>query len=154
MQYLSPGARDTIAAIQMNISKLGFKTKMRLLYLAPKDKFRKEVKMSIVGGFSQFNDTNLNAFKTDSRRTGTVVPFKLSKTLEDPYIRYKANRRKRKFIRFFKQRSFKKGSPAFVLSTEELATVFHFPLLTVKAPAITKAEARKAEPPINLPIQY
>lgn len=40
-----------------------------------------------------------------------------------------------------------------VLNTEELATLWHFPIESVvKAPLIQKAPGRKAEPPSSLPI--
>jgi len=43
-------------------------------------------------------------------------------------------------------------SRPFTFSIEELATVYHFPAEPVKAPLIPKVEARKAEPPIGLPV--
>ncbi len=154
MQHLSPGEKDTIAAIEMSLGKLSFKTKIRLLYLAPKDKFRKDAKNSLVGAYNQYDDINLNGLKTNSKQTGTNIPFKFSKTLEQPIIDYKVAKRKNKLIRHFKKRAFTKGARAFILNTEELATVFHFPLLTVKAPKLTKTEIRKNEAPINLPVQF
>ena len=38
-----------------------------------------------------------------------------------------------------------------LLNTEELATLWHFPSIDVKAPLITKTEVRRAEAPISLP---
>jgi hypothetical protein len=41
---------------------------------------------------------------------------------------------------------------AFFLSTEELATLWHFPILMqVRAPQLQRTEAKKVEPPANLP---
>ncbi|HLC44748.1 MAG TPA: hypothetical protein VJK50_02810 [Patescibacteria group bacterium] len=152
MMHLSPGEKDVVAAIQQNISKIGYQTKIRLLYLAPKDKFRKEAKQTMVGAFRQFDDTNLNGLKPDTRKTWTVVHYKFSKTLETPFVKFLSDRRKKRFIRFFKARSFSKGAKFFILNIEELATVFHFPLVTVKTPQVTKTEITKGEAPINLPI--
>jgi hypothetical protein len=39
----------------------------------------------------------------------------------------------------------------FVVSTEELATLWHPPTTTVKAPTMTVVESREAEPPVRLP---
>ena len=39
-----------------------------------------------------------------------------------------------------------------VLSTEELATLFHFPGTVAQTSALGRIDAQKAEPPANLPI--
>jgi hypothetical protein len=79
-------------------------------------------------------------------------PFKFSKTLEQPYINWILKRRKEHFMKYFKTRMFLKGAPPFFFNIEELATVFHFPLINVKAPQMVKAEIKKGEAPINLPV--
>jgi hypothetical protein len=40
------------------------------------------------------------------------------------------------------------------LNAEELATLWHFPTISTKAPLIKKAEARRAEPPVGLPTTF
>jgi hypothetical protein len=40
-----------------------------------------------------------------------------------------------------------------VMSTEELATVFHFPDMNVLAPSLTRVEAKRGGAPSNLPIE-
>ena len=44
-------------------------------------------------------------------------------------------------------------SHSFLLSTEELATIFHLPTVTVRAPTMTTVESREFEPPVALPWQ-
>jgi hypothetical protein len=39
-----------------------------------------------------------------------------------------------------------------VLNTEELATIYHFPGMVAAAPTIERIEAKKVEPPPNLPM--
>src|SRR5207253_9320986 len=39
----------------------------------------------------------------------------------------------------------------FLLSTEELATLWHLPTLTVRAPTMTAVDSREMEPPVHLP---
>jgi hypothetical protein len=154
MMHLSPGEKDIIAAIEANLGKIGYETKIRLLYLAPKEKFRGDMKFAMVGSFRQFDDINLNGLKPDTKKMWTGIPYKFSKTLERPFIEWNVNRRKRKLIRNYKNRLFSKGLKPFVLNIEELATIFHFPIITVKAPQLPKTEIRKSEAPMNLPIQY
>ena len=40
----------------------------------------------------------------------------------------------------------------FVLNTEELATVWHFPGQILKVPTLERIESKEASPPTNLPI--
>ena len=39
-----------------------------------------------------------------------------------------------------------------VMTTEELATIFHFPGQVATTPTISRSSSKKAEPPPNLPI--
>ena len=61
-------------------------------------------------------------------------------------------------IRFFaidskKAFSKPKDDPTrFILNTEELATIFHFPGQTAAVPSLKRIPSTKAEPPINLPL--
>ena len=154
MQHLSPGTKDVVAAIEASLGKIGYKTKIRIMYLAPKDKFSSNTRAALVGAFRQFDDTNLNGFKPDTKKTWTGIHFKFSQKLEQPFIDYLVERRKRRMVMFYKSRSFTKGFKSFILNIEELATVFHFPLSeTVKVPQLTKTEIKKGEAPINLPVQ-
>jgi hypothetical protein len=42
--------------------------------------------------------------------------------------------------------------PHFVLTSEELATIFHFPGRVSETPSLGRIESNKSEPPTNLPI--
>jgi hypothetical protein len=46
------------------------------------------------------------------------------------------------------------GAKPYVLNIEELATVWHFPLPFVKTPLVQKAGAKRAEPPLGLPVEW
>lgn len=43
------------------------------------------------------------------------------------------------------------GTPAFLLSTEELATLWHPSTVTVRTPTLAQVESREFEPPVTLP---
>jgi hypothetical protein len=43
------------------------------------------------------------------------------------------------------------GTP-FVLNSEELATIFHFPGQAVPTPSLTRIQSKKSGAPSNLPI--
>jgi hypothetical protein len=60
---------------------------------------------------------------------------------------------KSKFVKAFKGRSSKWKVDPYILNIEELATIWHFPLPFVKTPLVQKAGAKRAEPPLGLPIE-
>lgn len=142
MQHLPPSEKNVVEAIGRNIAKIGFETKFRFIYLARKEIFNKTRRNAILGAISLFNTLNLNGFKA----------HKKMKTKVD-YFQFRIPYRQRRIMRYFKERTIEKGISPFVFNIEELATVFHFPYVTVKAPTLVRTEAKKAEPPVDLPIQ-
>lgn len=143
MQFLSPGEQATVKAIERNLSKVAFRSKVRMIYLARKDGFNKNLMKSraasFVGAFTQFATTDLNTFMME-RKTSAHYWFPT----------FRLNRRKRQILREYKSRSISDGK-SFYLNIEELATFFHFPMATVKAPMVERIEVKKAVPPPSLP---
>ncbi len=140
---LTPRGRDTIAAIEDKISKVGFKSKMRVIYAAKKEVFNPGRCLDgFVGSINQFNFTGRNAL-VPVAATNAHYFFKNAKIIE----------LKNKFIKAYKKRKLKMGKNPYVLNTEELATLWHFPLPLVKTPLLQKTGGKRAEPPINLPIE-
>lgn len=145
MLFLTQGEKDTVSAIEHKVNKIGFNTRIRFIYLAEKSSFvRERGNQGVYGSFKQFNDLGLNSLKPDKRYiTGGIVWFKKTRLIW----------RKNKILWRYKDRGhfLEPGFYGFVLNTEELASLWHFPLLTVKAPLLKKTESKKAEPPITLP---
>jgi len=142
---LSPGDRRVIESIQLKISKIGFRTKIRLIYLAPKECFSKARGVSgPIGALHQFNTLNMNGFKPDPKTKTTIDYFLVKKR-----VAWRQN----KIIRNYIARSAWAGMTSFVLNIEELASLYHFPLRTLKAPTIKKTSTRKGAPPPNLPLE-
>lgn len=140
--YLSPGEKEVAAAIEANIAKIAFDVKFRFIYLARKELFNKPKGVSsVIGAIKLFNTQNLNGFKS----------HKKVKTKVD-YFKFRIPGRQRRIMRNYKKRRMDRGATPFIFNIEELATVFHFPYTTVKAPTISRPEAKKAEPPMDLPI--
>lgn len=139
---LSSGEQEVVKAIERNISKLGFNTMIKFLYIARKDIFSSANISAVIGSFKQFNTLNLNGFRPNV----TTMPlarhfFKKKKILL----------KKRLLFNFYKERRWM--SNFFIFNTEELATVYHFPITTVKSPSLVKIEAKKGEPPPTLPVK-
>jgi len=141
-EYLSPGKKEVIAAVEKNIAKLGFKVLIKFAYWAPKDIFSRSRITAISGFFVQFNTQNLNGFKPNKK---IFTKYKIFKK------RRQANQKAEIFGQY-KKRKFK-PKRAYVLSTEELATVFHIPGMFIEAETMAKLEAKKGSPPTGLPTE-
>lgn len=144
---VSKGDKDIIEAIERNTSKLSFDTGIRVMYLA-KQGFFNEVNISgLTGSFRQYGSSNLNSFKGD-HATSFDYPWqdwrgkKLVKLKEHALHTYQS----RSYFHVPDKGHF------FTLSTEELATIYHFPGSVAKTPTLGRMEAKRSEPPANLPI--
>ena len=141
---LNPLLKKQLDGIARKASKIGFKTKIRYIYIGKREVFSKARGVNtFVGGIKQFNTVDLNALKPDLKRTGTRAYY--------VFTELRKKWRKNKLISAYKSRSGWRGSPSFILNIEELATLYHFPSILIKAPLIKKVTSRKAEPPTSLP---
>jgi len=139
---LSPGERDILKAVEENLSKLQFKVKMRFILVGRRENFDKANVSSFIGGIKQFNDDNLNSLKPQAgSKTFANFIFKKSR------LRY----RQRKILRRYRTRS--NDGVRFTMSTEELATVFHLPDMSVVAPSLPRVDSRLGGAPANLPVE-
>jgi hypothetical protein len=142
--------RETITAIERSISKFAFDASVRMIYLAEKEAFNPVNIGGLLGSFKQFNSNTLNGFK---RSWGTEFDY--------PWEDFRKTRERsneRKILDAYKRRSFfhppykNFHAKPFILTTEELATIFHFPGLVSTTPTFSRLVSRKAEPPPNLPL--
>ncbi len=144
MFSMPPGERRTVELIEKKASKIGFRTKFRMIYAAPHEIYAKGRGVAaVIGAIKQFNTQDMNGFKPD----------KLTKTKVDHFfVKRRVASRQRKLIKAYAVRSNWRGSgPGKIFNTEELATIWHFPMIGVKAPLIQKAGSKRSEPPFTLP---
>jgi len=145
MQHLSPDERAIVESIGYKIAKIGFTSKIRIVYTARAQIYNHPKGVdSIVGALKQFNTLDLNGFTVD-KKTRTRVHY--------INVRRRLLWRKRRILWGYRYRSMKRGRNRYIMNTEELATLFHFPVMTVRAPLVQKTEAKKAEPPPRLPTE-
>jgi hypothetical protein len=144
IQYMTTGEKNAVEAVERKVSKIGFHSKIRLVYIAKKGFLVKSrVTQGVYGSLKQFNHS-LNGLKPDGATvTGGVVWFKKSRIVK----------RQNAILKGYLDRghSMAPGTYGFILNTEELATLWHFPVMGVKAPSIKRTETKKIEPPITLP---
>ncbi len=139
---LPPSEKLVVEAIGMKIAKLGFATKFRHVYIAEKPVFTKDRgAQAISSAMKNFTAQDMNGFKSNN-----LVKTKVHYLFTKQRLAF----RQRNVLRNFRMRRKGRG---FVLNTEELATLYHFPTLTVKAPLVKKIEAKRGEPPVSLPVE-
>ncbi len=138
---------EATSAIERSLSKIGFDCGIRALYVAKTEHYDPSNIAGITGAFRQYNSQTLNGFRPNNA-IGFDYPWQ-------DYKDYRLNKQKKEIYDAYVRRSFfyppHKRTP-FVLNTEELATIFHFPGGVAETPTFERIESRKGEPPANLPI--
>ncbi len=143
LSFLTPGQKTLVEAMEKKISMLGFKTKMRALYLARKEVFQPgRAVNAIIGALHQYNIPTSNS----------IVP-KFSSGAHYMFAKKRSNDRKKLLMKAYKKRKIGTGANPCVLNVEELATIWHFPMSHVKTPSLQKTKMKSAEPPMGLPIE-
>ena len=140
-EQLSPGKQDTLKAVEKSFTKLGFESGIRLLYVYPKNAFKATHLAAMNGSFKQFASPSLNSFKLNGKTTPPTKGFM-----------YKQKAYARKVSMYGNYRSGAFVKKPVILNTEELATIYHFPDVSVKSPLLPRVETKKGEPPVGLPI--
>ena len=143
MLYLSPGERQLVELIENKASKTGFETKIRYIYFAKGTKLMKTKAVSgLVGALKQYALLDSNGF----------IPLPGTKTAVDYFrVKQRVYKLQQKIIKNYKARSSGSGVKGFIMNTEELATIYHFPNKDILISAVSSVEAKKGEAPFSLP---
>jgi hypothetical protein len=143
MLLLTPDMKSRLEGVAMKISKPGFECKLRVIYLSPRAIInRGRTIATIKGSLAQYNSLNSNGFAGVGR-----IMTKEDWFWEKWFVEGKKNR----VWNAFRKRNSWAGAGRYILNIEELATIWHFPIITVKAPLVSKTESRRGEPPNRLP---
>jgi hypothetical protein len=145
-EKLSKSDSEAISAIEREVSKFGFDCGIRVLYLGKKEAWTPLNISGVIGMMKHYNSEVLNGFK-----------LKDPTSVEYPWQGIWWNKvpdQKKKMFKAYKERGyfhtpFKKKP--FILNTEELATIYHFPGGMEETPGFLTISSHKAEPPANLP---
>lgn len=152
------GQELRIAALERSISKMAFDTGIRTIYIAKKESFQGGNGGAMTGSFKQYNSMDLNGFKPSwttsfefpwQDRTGKKIKQLKEEMLDAYKNRSYFGRTYPKFSMFGKKNVERKH---FVLNTEELATIYHFPGQVSKTPSLQRVTSKKGTPPPNLPV--
>ncbi len=151
-RYRQPteGEREIISALERSMTKYPFEVCIRALYVTELEAFNPIGITSLIGSVRQYSSPHLNGFKL-GKFTSLDYPWQDFRGKRSAYFQ-------KKFLSAYKQRSYFQapykhlGCDPYILNTEELATIFHFPGSVASTPTIQKTMSKKGEAPPNLPI--
>ena len=126
---LSAGQELTLKMLENKLAKIGFETKIRLAAIAGSRNTAEARLSGLVSSFKQFSTADLNSLEADPESPNPDV------LIQDYQGRVFAERE----------------AGNYILTTEELASIFHLPNISVETPTIAWTGAKKGEPPLNLP---
>lgn len=127
---MTPKQQEIVSLIENKISKSLFDVNLRILASAPTEDRAKEILAQLESAFEQFGSPILNQIK----------------------FRKPSGKRLQKLFYQFSFRIFD-DKKVLVLSSEELANIYHFPPPTLFTPYVKWMKAKQAPPPTNLPSQ-
>ena len=152
---LTPGERKVIENVERKISKPIFGAGVRVIYLGKTEVWFKPNFRLALSYFNNFNDTDLNSLAVWGE---TFTRYHKMWFLPMNYLKGRIEYvKKRHLLRVYKDRDnyydpFDDHVGRFVLSTEELASLYHFPSHEVApTPGIHRTEAKETVAPHNLP---
>ena len=152
---LTEGEKEKVTLIEQKKSKPGYLTKIRFLFIAPKEKYNRDSVFAIVGSWRPFSSTMANELKPDVSLTWTGIDHVFSPKLEKPYLDWLLAYKRKWLWKGFKNRDVHIGGAMFYLNSEEIASLYHFPITTKTTSvqsSIYKTESKKSQPPVNLPV--
>lgn len=168
----TPLELEKLEAIERSMSKLAFEISIRAVYVAPTDLFLPAHSAAFGGTFKQYNTMHMNSFET--KAPSVKYPWQDKGG-------FMVDHDKREIFTQYQHRAFfyKEYLPIsgigewktanmmsltslfaeevynfkpYILNIEELATIYHFPGDIATTPTLTRVEAKKGEPPANLPV--
>lgn len=123
---LTPEEQELVKTIDAKGSQAAFSVNIRLLASAATKERAEDILAHMENAFSQFENPEVNAFRVKRKTRDKQTAYH--------YI-----------FRNFDPES------AILLSVEELASIFHFPISTTETPKIKWLKAGSAPPPVNIP---
>ena len=155
---LTPVEEEILRGVETKASKPVFSCGIRFVYLGKKEVFFKPNLRLAFNFFNCFNTANMNALFPWG---GTIT--KIKKSIWFPPLNWIQPRRHylrcRRIYRHYRSRintlfpRFGADKGRFILNTEELASLYHFPSWRVApVPGVRRVEAKKGPPP-ELPVE-
>ena len=144
---LSSGEREKVKAVEKSLAKLAFSVGIRTAYMARDGTFHPINKVGMLTNFKQFGAQNLNSFKSQ-------FLYSYEYFWED-FMGMRKRYLENKAFLFCRQRAYHYppcNHKPMVMTTEELATLFHIPGSIAATPTLERIPSKRGEPPTNLPV--
>ncbi len=127
---LTPAQEETMKAVEAKSTKVGFETNIRLVTSAQTKEKAEDLLRGLENSFSQFNSPNSNSLNV--KETFLNKAGALNKTIYNFIFRNFENKRK------------------IILNTEELSSLFHFPISSTATPQVKWLKAKQAPAPSDI----
>ncbi len=145
-ERLTGPEKEFVEEVDKKASRWPYHTKIRFMYFAaPKIYDATKARRGMLGAFRLYRFINAFAEGTLTRTDWGCLPYR--------YIRPEPRllARARHMFWAYRSRDMERGEhEGFILSTEELTAIYHFPSIDVRAPYVAKAQSRGVEPPTLL----
>ncbi len=167
--------KNALTSMNAKTGKLGFETGIRVVYVAKKEAFQMNNRRNIRLIFRQYSRPDCNELERFNSAQGDALGSSIwpltpeqVQTLADRMVHEYRERAffhlplrhhllaetnlpwiiktilKRFYLPYFHHQT-------YVLNTEEIATLWHFPGQILKVPTLERIESKEASPPTNLP---
>lgn len=151
LTLLTGGEKLRVEAIERSMAKNVFECGIRVIYLAEKERFNGVNIAAMVRFFDTFRGTgtareynSLGVIRANMNYNHMWQDFRGIRNNIERYRIFDKYKKRAYFYAPYDQ------EPIF-LSTEELATIWHFPSSIVQTPGLNRVAARRSEAPSNLP---
>lgn len=149
MPRITTGERDTIEAMERNVAKVAFKFACRVIYISHKNDH------DFDGGL--FSRISRMVAQTEIKgRNGLGIRWRTDynyKLFSDPFGK-KIPAMKRAELKEYKTRKLYKKTAGMnykIMTSEEMATIFHLPGAVAITPTLNRVGSTKSDAPSNLP---
>ncbi len=147
---LSKGEQEIVAALDRSITKQAFDVGIRAIYIGKKEFYDPSNIGGILGSFKQFGSEHLNGIKPNDNKYSRIFNYPWQ-----DYRNWRYNKKMTIALDAYKRRMYfyePYKETSFILNSEELATLFHFPGQVAAAPNLYRVPSKKGQAPSNLPI--
>lgn len=148
------GEAEKMGAIERQTMKLAFDVGIRGIYLAKPDKVHGPMIAHIIALFKPFSTEGWNGLNSTAWMKTFDYPWEIG-------VEKRKNKYRHELVEAYRRRAFfyhpffegdLPHSAMPVMSTEELATVFHVPSLSTQSPSLERIASTTSDAPANLPV--
>jgi len=144
---LSQPEKDRIESAERNLNKLIFECGVRVIYLAKKENYVGVNAGAIIRFFDAYRANEYNSLGVTRGTSYFDYPWQ-------DWNNYRRTKEKRNLYFNYRHRAYfyvpYDQAPVYMTS-EELATIWHFPSSVVKTPGLARVPAKVSEAPANIP---